>query len=189
MSRMDRARLAVALAELLDGKERVLAARIHELIADMRRHGSRSRRAFDADLSIPGGPCGGRRRWRHLRPWPGPWRDDDGRPASASPSGKYLRKMRYARAALPKSDVLARAHLNTAAMARTVWALLRHGDVYKAAPAAPVAVPVAASIERVGPPCAMSEPLAEKWHCACCLGQRLAGPSSWTRETTRGARS
>lgn len=32
-----RARLAIALAELLDGKERVLAARIHELIADMRR--------------------------------------------------------------------------------------------------------------------------------------------------------
>ena len=41
--------------------------------------------------------------------------------------------------------LLARAHLNTAVvalaakMARTVWALLRHGDVYKAAPVAPVA--------------------------------------------------
>ena len=32
-----RARLAVALAELLDGSDRVLASRIHELIVDMRR--------------------------------------------------------------------------------------------------------------------------------------------------------
>ena len=41
--------------------------------------------------------------------------------------------------------LLARAHLNAvvvalaAKMARTVWALLRPGDVYKAAPVAPVA--------------------------------------------------
>ena len=72
---------------------------------------------------------------------------------------KYLRKMliQGARSALPTlkagdtpvgvwlRGLLARAHLNTAVvalaakMARTVWALLRHGDVYKAAPVAPVA--------------------------------------------------
>ncbi len=69
---------------------------------------------------------------------------------------KYLRKMliQGARSALPtlKAEdtpvgawlrgLLARTHLNAAVvalaakMARTVWALLRHGDTYKAAPTA-----------------------------------------------------
>ena len=72
---------------------------------------------------------------------------------------QYLRKMliQGARSALPTlkaadtpvgaglRGLLARAHLNAAIvalaakMARTAWALLRHGDVYKAAPVAPVA--------------------------------------------------
>ena len=49
-----RARLAVALTELLDGEERVLAARIHELIGDMRRQWvalDERIKAFDAEFA------------------------------------------------------------------------------------------------------------------------------------------
>ncbi len=187
-----RARLAVALAELLDGEERVLAARIHELIADMRRQWAaldERIKAFDAEfsaaakaqdgakrlLSIPGigalnatalvaaiGDAGTFARGRDLAAWLGlvPRQvTTGGRPkllGITKRGSKYLRKMliQGARAALPTlkagdtpvgawlRGLLARAHLNAAVvalaakMARTVWALLRHGDVYKAAPVA-----------------------------------------------------
>ena len=190
-----RARLAVALAELLDGKERVLAARVHELIVDMRRQWAaldERIKAFDAEfaaaakaqdgakrlLSIPGigalnatalvaaiGDAGTFARGRDLAAWLGlvPRQvTTGGRPkllGITKRGSKYLRKMliQGARSALPTlkagdtpvgawlRGLLARAHLNAAVvalaakMARTVWALLRHGDIYKAAPAAPVA--------------------------------------------------
>ncbi len=187
-----RARLAVALAELLDGKERVLAPRIHELIVDMRRQWvalDERIKAFDAEfaaaakaqdgakrlLSIPGigalnatalvaaiGDAGTFARGRDLAAWLGlvPRQvTTGGRPkllGITKRGSKYLRKMliQGARSALPTlkaadtpvgawlRGLLARAHLNAAVvalaakMARTVWALLRHGDVYKAAPVA-----------------------------------------------------
>ncbi|RYC28896.1 IS110 family transposase [Lichenibacterium minor] len=194
-----RAKLAVALAELLYAKERVLAARIHELIVDMRRQWvalDERIKAFDAEftaaakaqdgakrlLSIPGigalnatalvaaiGDAGTFARGRDLAAWLGlvPRQvTTGGRPkllGITKRGSKYLRKMliQGARSALPTlkagdtavgawlRGLLARAHLNAAVvalvakMARTVWALLRHGDIYKAAPAAPTA-PVAA---------------------------------------------
>jgi transposase len=51
-----RARLGVALAELLDSGEPVLAPRIHELIADMRRQWAaldERIKTFDAECSPP----------------------------------------------------------------------------------------------------------------------------------------
>ena len=184
-----RAQLAAALAKLLDGEQRVLASRIHELIADMRRQWvalDERIKAFDAEfaaaakaqdgakrlLSIPGigalnatalvaavGDAGTFARGRDLAAWLGlvPRQvTTGGRPkllGITKRGSKYLRKMliQGARAALPTlkaadtpvgawlRGLLARAHLNTAVvalaakMARTVWALLRHGDTYKAA--------------------------------------------------------
>lgn len=49
-----RAQLATALAKLLDGDERVLAIRIHELIVDMRRQWAaldERIKAFDAEFA------------------------------------------------------------------------------------------------------------------------------------------
>ncbi|MGI4944115.1 MAG: IS110 family transposase [Janthinobacterium lividum] len=184
-----RAQLAAALAKLLDGEQRVLASRIHELIADMRRQWvalDERIKAFDAEfaaaakaqdgakrlLSIPGigalnatalvaavGDAGTFARGRDLAAWLGlvPRQvTTGGRPkllGITKRGSKYLRKMliQGARAALPTlkaadtpvgawlRGLLGRAHLNTAVvalaakMARTVWALLRHGDTYKAA--------------------------------------------------------
>lgn len=184
-----RARLAVALADLLDGEKPVLARRIHELIVDMRRQWvtlDERIKAFDTEfaaaaktqdgakrlLSIPGigplnatalvaavGDAGTFARGRDLAAWLGlvPRQvTTGGRPkllGITKRGSKYLRKMliQGARAALPTlkaadtpvgawlRGLLARAHLNTAVvalaakMARTVWALLRHGDTYKAA--------------------------------------------------------
>lgn len=184
-----RARLEVALAELLDGEQRVLAPRIRELIADMRRQWvalDERIKAFDAEfaaaartqdgakrlLSIPGigalnatalvaaiGDAGTFARGRDLAAWLGlvPRQvTTGGRPkllGITKRGSKYLRKMliQGARAALPTlragdtrvgawlRGLLARVHLNTAVvalaakMARTVWALLRHGSTYEAA--------------------------------------------------------
>ena len=184
-----RAQLAAALAKLLDGEQRVLASRIHELIADMRRQWvalDERIKAFDAEfaaaakaqdgakrlLSIPGigalnatalvaavGDAGTFARGRDLAAWLGlvPRQvTTGGQPkllGITKRGSKYLRKMliQGARAALPTlkaadtpvgawlRGLLARAHLNRAVvalaakMARTVWALLRHGDTYKAA--------------------------------------------------------
>ena len=184
-----RAQLAAALAKLLDGEQRVLASRIHELIADMRRQWvalDERIKAFDAEfaaaakaqdgakrlLSIPGigalnatalvaavGDAGTFARGRDLAAWLGlvPRQvTTRGRPkllGITKRGSKYLRKMliQGARAALPTlktadtpvgawlRGLLGRAHLNTAVvalaakMARTVWALLRHRDTYKAA--------------------------------------------------------
>ena len=184
-----RARLAAALAELLDSEERVLAPRIHELIADMRRQWAaldERIKTFDVEfaaaakaqdgakrlLSIPGigalnatalvaaiGDASAFARGRDLTAWLGlvPRQvTTGGRPkllGITKRGSKYLRKMliQGARAALPvlkASDtrvgawlrgLLSRTHLNTAVvalaakMARTVWALLRHGDIYRAA--------------------------------------------------------
>ena len=181
-----RARLAVALVELLDGKERVLATRIHELIVDMRRQGvalDERIKAFDAEfaaatakaqdgakrlLSIPGigalnatalvaavGDAGTFARGRDLAAWLGlvPRQvTKGGRPKLLDITkcgSKYLRKMliQGARPGLPTlkaadtpvgawlRGLLARAHQNTAVvalaakMARTVWALLRRGNI------------------------------------------------------------
>jgi transposase len=184
-----RAKLASALADLLDGDRRILASRIHELIVDMRRQWlalNERIKAFDAEfvsaantqddakrlLSIPGigalnatalvaavGDAGTFARGRDLAAWLGlvpRQATTGGRPkllGITKRGSKYLRKMliQGARAALPTlraSDtrvgawlrrLLARAHLNTAVvalaakMARTVWALLRHGSTYEAA--------------------------------------------------------
>ena len=184
-----RAQLAAALAKLLDGEGRVLASRIHELIADMRRQWvalDERIKASDAEfaaaakaqdgakrlLSIPGigalnatalvaavGDAGTFARGRDLAAWLGlvPRQvTTGGRPkllGITKRGSKDLRKMliQGARAALPTlkaadtpvgawlRGLLGRAHLNTAVvalaakMAGTVWALLRHGDTYKAA--------------------------------------------------------
>jgi transposase len=187
-----RAKLSAALAELLDGAERILAPRIHELIIDMRRQWvalDTRIKAFDMEfaavartqasarrlLTIPGigalnatalvaaiGDAGTFARGRDLAAWLGlvPRQvTTGGKPkllGITKRGSKYLRKMLIhgARAALPtlRSEdtrvgawlrgLLARAHPNAAVvalaakMARTVWALLRHGDTYEAATAA-----------------------------------------------------
>ena len=187
-----RAKLAAALAELLDGEQPVLAPRIRLLIADMReqwRALDGHIAAFDAEfagaaraqagarrlLSIPGigalnatalvaaiGDARTFARGRDLAAWLGlvPRQvTTGGRPkllGITKRGSKDLRKMliQGARAALPTlrtgdtrvgawpRGLLARAHPNTAVvalaakMARTVWALLRHEQVYQVTGAA-----------------------------------------------------
>ena len=187
-----KAKLAAALADLLDGEAKALAPRMRNLMRDLReqwRALDERISAFDAEfietakaddgarrlLSVPGigalnatalvaavGDAAAFARGRDLAAWLGlvPRQITTGcKPklvGITKRGSKYLRKMliQGARAAMPTlraSDtkigawlrgLLARAHGNTAVvalagkMARIVWALLRRGEVYSAAPAA-----------------------------------------------------
>jgi transposase len=183
-----KARLTRALAELLDGEERVLTPRMQELMADMRRQWfalDERIAGLDAEFaacaqaheearrlcSIPGigalnatalvaaiGDARTFAKGRDLAAWLGlvpRQATTGGRPkllGITKRGSKYLRKMliQGARSVMPVlrtsntrvgawlRGLLARAHANTAVvalaakMARTVWALLRHGKTYQA---------------------------------------------------------
>jgi transposase len=187
-----KAKLAVALADLLNAEATALTPRIRVLMKDLReqwRALDERISAFDAEfaetakadegarrlLSIPGigalnatalvaavGDAAAFARGRDLAAWLGlvPRQvTTGGKPklvGITKRGSKYLRKMliQGARAAMPTlraSDtkigvwlrgLLARAHGNVAVvalagkMARIAWALLRHGKIYSAAPAA-----------------------------------------------------
>ena len=97
-------RLAVALAELLDSEDRVLAPRIHELIADMRRHWAaldERIKAFDGEFAAAAKAQDGAKRLlsnsRHRRA------------ERHSPSGGHRRRERLCTRARPHGMVGPRA--------------------------------------------------------------------------------